>query len=128
MRDAQDLVFASPEPSFELVRVDGACVVSAVGELDLYAAAELERALARARAESRSVVLDLSLVTFVDSTALGKLLAFDRRLAGAGGSFALVVSGAEVARALELTRLDRILRALPSREEAVRAVTFSGLR
>jgi anti-anti-sigma factor len=117
------MLLASLVPSFELVSVDGVCVVEAAGEIDFYAGGELESALAEARAQSRSVVVDFSEVTFVDSTALGRLLAFDRQLASAGGSFALVLGGREVARALELTRLDRILRTAPSREEAVAVVT-----
>lgn len=122
MREDRETLLASLVPSFELVSVDGVCVVEAAGEIDFYAGGELESALAEARAWSRSVVVDLSEVTFVDSTALGRLLAFDRQLASAGGSLALVLGGREVARALELTRLDRILQTAPSREEAVAVV------
>lgn len=123
MKDAREALLASLAPSFELVAVDGACVVEAVGEIDYYAGDELDNALAEARSRAASVVVDLSEVTFIDSSALGRLLAFDRQLASAGGSFAVVAGGREVARALELTRLDRILRTAPNRAEAVFAVT-----
>jgi anti-anti-sigma factor len=127
MKEARDAVLAALAPSFELVTVEGACVVEAAGEIDFYAADELESALAEARSRSRAVVADLSEVTFIDSSSLGRLLAFDRQLAGAGGSFALVAGGHEVARALELTRLDRILRTARSQEEAVAVVTAPSL-
>jgi anti-sigma B factor antagonist len=123
MSDAREALLASLVPSFELVTVDGACVVEAVGEIDFHADDELDSALAAARSRGQSVVIDLSEVTFIDSSALGRLLAFDRQLASAGGSFAVVAGGREVARALELTRLDRILRTAPNREEAIVAVT-----
>lgn len=123
MTEARDAVLAALVPSFELEDVDGACVVEAAGELDLYASAELDGALAAARARSRSVVLDLSEVSFIDSSSLGRLLAFDRQLASGGGSFAVVVRGEEVARALALTRLDRILTTATTRGDAVVAVT-----
>ena len=123
MNDARDALLASLVPSFELAEVNGACVVEAAGELDLSAADELDATLAEARERSRSVVLDLTDVSFIDSNSLGRLLAFDRQLASGGGAFALVVRGAEVGRALELTRLDRILTTVPTRGAAVAAVT-----
>ncbi len=70
-------------PAFAISRreLDGRTSVLAVaGELDLSSAPDLKWALADAFGASDQVVLDLSLVTFLDSTALGVLVAVQRRL------------------------------------------------
>jgi len=59
---------------------DGLPVLSASGEADLLSAPLLRRALADAAERFRVVVLDLSGVTFVDSTALSVLVVARRRL------------------------------------------------
>jgi anti-anti-sigma factor len=85
---------------------DGTLVVSVVGELDLYTVPELERALFAANG-TRSVVVELSGCTFIDSAALDVLLAEDRRLATA--RLSVVARSAEIRRPFELTGLDREL-------------------
>ena len=83
-----------------------ALVLSLAGELDLYNAPALRKALLDAvdREPSRLVV-DLSQVTFIDSTALGALVEARGRL-GDGG-LALAAPGLEARRALEVSGLDR---------------------
>ena len=83
---------------------DETLVVSVVGELDLYTASELERALLAADG-ARSVVVELSGCTFIDSAALDVLLAADRRLAEA--RLSVVAGAAEIRLPFELTGLDR---------------------
>ena len=59
--------------SFEQVRVerhDGTAVVRATGELDAFLAPRLEEAFAEAPV-GEHLVVDLSRVSFIDSTALG---------------------------------------------------------
>ena len=83
---------------------DGTLVVSVVGELDFFTAPEFEEALLAADG-ARSVVVELSGCTFIDSGALGVLVAADRRLAKA--RLSVVASSAEIRRPFELTGLDR---------------------
>ena len=85
---------------------DGTFLVSVVGELDLFTAPELDRALL-ASYGARSVVVELSACTFVDSAALGVLLAADRRLAKA--PLSVVATSKETRLPFELTGLDREL-------------------
>lgn len=80
-------------------------VVSAAGELDLLSAPELKRALADPLgAKGGHVVVDLSQVTFLDSTALGVLVGVKRRL-DAGTRLAIVCEHPNVLRIFELTGL-----------------------
>jgi anti-sigma B factor antagonist len=88
-------------------RREGAVVVSLAGELDLYNAEEVRRALLDTLADGADVlVVDLSEVTFIDSTALGVLIEARSRMTDRGG-FRLAAPGLEVRRALEISGLDR---------------------
>ena len=85
-------------------RRNGSVVVRLVGEIDLYNAEEVGSALAGLAAEQpQRVVVDLSEVEFVDSTALGALIEARRQL----GESALVLAAPlpEVRRALEVAGL-----------------------
>jgi anti-sigma B factor antagonist len=55
-------------------------VVSVEGELDLSTAPRLKWVLTDAHEAGRELILDLSLVNFMDSTALSVLVGIDRRL------------------------------------------------
>jgi anti-sigma B factor antagonist len=88
-------------------RRDGAVVVSLAGELDLYNAEEVRRALLDTLAEGAELlVVDLAEVTFIDSTALGVLIEARSRLSDRRG-FRLAAPGLEVRRALEVSGLER---------------------
>src|SRR3954468_23008097 len=88
-------------------RRDGAVVVSLAGELDLYNAEEVRRALLDTLADAPELlVVDLEGVTFIDSTALGVLIEARSRMNDRGG-FRLAAPGLEVRRALEVSGLDR---------------------
>ena len=81
-------------------------MLSLAGELDLADAPALREALRRAVERSpKRLVVDLTDVTFVDSTILGALV--EARSALGGDAFALAAPGLEVRRALEVSGLDR---------------------
>jgi anti-sigma B factor antagonist len=86
-----------------------AFLVTAVGEADMYNAAELERALdGVVGLGGNSVVLDLTDVSFVDSTLLSVLLRYRERLMELGGKLVLVTDERGIRRTLEITGLERI--------------------
>jgi anti-sigma B factor antagonist len=100
-------------------RRDEAVVVSLAGELDLYNAEEVRRALLDTLAgEPELLVVDLAEVTFIDSTALGVLIEARSRMADRGG-FRLAAPGLEVRRALEVSGLDRHFRVHDTVADAV---------
>jgi anti-sigma B factor antagonist len=103
----------------QVYRTDGAIEI-AVGEprVDAAAAPGFKALLDGALAEGPNrVILDLTEVSFMDSTGLGVLVGLLKKL-GADGS--LVVCGAQppVRRLFELTRLDTLFRLTPSLEAA----------
>jgi anti-sigma B factor antagonist len=81
-------------------------LLSVRGELDLSTAPRLKWALAEALdADASAIVVDLSLVTFIDSTALGVLVGVQRSLS-VGARLAIVCAHEHVLKILELTGLD----------------------
>ena len=88
---------------------DGETVVSAAGELDVNTAPELREQLARLAADDvRRVVVDLTDVSFVDSTALSVLVSALKRLRQADGDLELASPSPSVRRVFEITGLTRL--------------------
>jgi anti-sigma B factor antagonist len=98
---------AREEPVAGVASNNGATVVSLAGELDLYNAHVVREALAAAASDDPDrLVVDLSEVKFVDSTALGVLIEARRQLKN-NRAFLLAAPGLETRRALEISGLDR---------------------
>jgi len=70
----------SEKLSITLAAYDQTLIVRPAGSLDLEGAPILKRALQNADAGARAVVIDLSEVTFIDSTAVSVLIAFQQHL------------------------------------------------
>ena len=89
-------------------QVDDLAIVSVGGEVDLETASQLgDQALDALRDVSPHVLLDLTDVTFMDSTGLKVLLSIQRRADLAGGSFAVAGASRSVRKILTLTGLDQ---------------------
>jgi anti-sigma B factor antagonist len=108
---------------------DGDLAVLAVGgELDYEVSPQLRVRLVRAiEAGRRRLVLDLSDVTFIDSTAIGVLAGAIARLDEAGGgSLAVVCTHEKVLQIFEITGLDSVITLHRSRDEAVSVLSLAG--
>jgi anti-sigma B factor antagonist len=71
--------------------------------------------------EGLVLVLDLSAVSFLDSTALGTMVGAVRRLRETGGELRLVLPDSPARRIFELTSLDQVLEIRASRAAAMEA-------
>jgi anti-sigma B factor antagonist len=102
-----------------------ATVVVVTGDVDIGTAPDFEDELARAVEQhvGTGLVIDLTGVTFIDSTGLNSLVRAFERQRLLGGGLALVTDDSRVAMMLEITRLDRVLRRYTTRSEALAAVT-----
>jgi anti-sigma B factor antagonist len=112
------------EFSVKTAELDGnAFVVSLTGEVDLYSAPELERALnGVVGLGGTAAVVDLADVSFIDSTTLGILLRSHQRFEALGGRLVLVAADRRLARTFEITGLDRVLRIEGTLAEGVAAL------
>jgi anti-sigma B factor antagonist len=93
------------------------------GEVDIFTAPQFkERMVELLDSGVRRLVVDLSEVTFIDSTALGVLIGGVRRVHGAGGAMTIVVATRPVERVLSVTGLDRVFSMHSTRAEAIDAL------
>jgi anti-sigma B factor antagonist len=112
---------AREDPVTSVERNDGAVIVKLGGELDLYNAHVVRDTLLEACAEAPDrLVVDLSGVKFIDSTALGVLIEARTRMANRR-AFLLAAPGLETKRALEISGLDRHFSVHASLEDALGA-------
>lgn len=81
---------------------DGTALLRLAGELTIYHAAELQCALLPLAAEARTLTLDLSGVSDVDSAGIQLLVATRRTLAGNGAALRLHARSDAVGEALAL--------------------------
>jgi anti-sigma B factor antagonist len=95
-------------------------LVSVSGELDLYDEPALSRTLSSA--EAPTVVLDLSGVSFLDSTICGLLVGEAKRRERVGGGLVLVGNGSRATKTLELAGIDRVVLLFPTLQSALDAM------
>ena len=105
----------------ELVRPsDEVAVVEASGELDFYTGSEFNACLASAvESGAPRVVVDLTQVTFIDSSALGMLVGIARQSAEHSTELMIVCPPGNVARVIAITGLNRVFAMYATREEAL---------
>jgi len=88
-------------------------VLAVVGEVDLYTAPRLGEALAGViDAGVRQVVLDLSRLSFIDSSGLHAIAAARQRLGAEGGSLVLRSVRPETMRVLDICGLSSIVETI----------------
>jgi anti-sigma B factor antagonist len=110
---------AREDPIGGIERNDGSVVVALAGELDLYNAHLVRDALLEACSETpKRLVVDLSGVKFIDSTALGVLIEARTRMENRR-AFLLAAPGLETRRALEVSGLDRHFSVHASLDDAL---------
>ena len=98
-------------------------VIRIRGDLDLLAVERLRDALldATSRDDPRQVVVDLTGVTFIDSTGLGVLVGARTRLLDRGVPLRLVVDAEQLLRTLRISSLARLFTVHRTLDEAVAA-------
>jgi anti-sigma B factor antagonist len=107
------------DPILGIETVEAARVVRLRGELDLYNSARVREALSDAcTGDPERLVIDLSAVEFIDSTALGVLIEVRKNLSDRR-TFILAAPGPEARRALEISGLDRHFTLRGSVQEAL---------
>ncbi len=106
------------EPVLAVERIGDASVVRLAGELDLHNVAAIRAALTEAATDEKPrVVVDLTLVEFMDSTTLGALVEARKRLSD--GTLLLAAPGLQPRRALTHAGLDRHFTVAESVDEAL---------
>jgi anti-anti-sigma factor len=127
--EGDDAPRGEPKPvAFAVIRREldeHAGVLSVEGELDLASAPSLKWALTDILdAGHDQVVVDLTLVSFIDSTALGVLVGVKKHLAP-GARLAITCTHPDVLNIFELTGLDATFDIFPTFDDALAFVRGS---
>ncbi|HWB57093.1 MAG TPA: STAS domain-containing protein [Gaiellaceae bacterium] len=99
---------------------DDVYVIALTGEIDLYTAPEFKQQLLDVVGKgAKTVVVDLTDTTFIDSTTLGVLVGGVKRLRPAGGQLSIVSSDRNITKIFEITGLNRVFPLHATRAEAL---------
>lgn len=100
---------------------DGRLVIELGGEIDLDRAPEVRKLLLEGVARERDVLVDLSRVTYIDSSGIACLIEALQSAGKLGTGLALVAVSPEARRVLELARLDTVFVLHPDMTAAMAA-------
>lgn len=93
-------------------------IVAVMGEVDLHTAPKVQQAIERA-AVNGTVVVDMSGIAFMDSTALSTFMRVQDLLRERGVSFRLTAPSEAVERIFGVTGFGEYFEVFPSREAAI---------
>ncbi len=110
------------EVRFSVEPHDASVVVAVHGELDVVSSQRFDDCLSEAAADSDRVVLDMSGVDFMDTTALAVIVGHWRRQVAAGGAFLLAGARYRYTKALWITGLADRLPMYDTVDEALAAL------
>ena len=93
-------------------------VVAVTGEIDLFTAPEFNRRIAAPIDEGRTrVVIDLTQVSFIDSSSLGVLIGAHKRLEQRDGGLVIVCDDRAIVNTFKITGLDSVFEIVSSRAD-----------
>lgn len=100
-----------------LIEPEGGVRLRPQGELDLYTAPRLERAvLEQLDRGERHVVIDLSRTSFIDSSGIGAFVKLARAVNERGGHLKLTSPTRQVARLFEISGVHQVVDISPTTE------------
>jgi anti-sigma B factor antagonist len=92
------------------------------GEIDLHVSPQIGSALSKLiAAKPAQLVVDLSSVSYIDSSGLAVLIEAMQNVGGYGGKFALCGLQESVRPIFEIARLDQVFRIFPDKASALAA-------
>ena len=110
------------EAGTEAIREEqGRLVVELDGEIDLERAPKVRKTLLDCVARGSDVLVDLSRVTYIDSSGIASLVEALQNAGKGGTGFGLVAVSPEALRVFELARLDKVFAIHPDIDAALAA-------
>ncbi len=105
----------------------GVACLALTGDFDAFAANPfLEQVEAIVQAGTLNVVINLRLVLFINSTAVGSLIKARKRLRGLGGDLVFSEVSVRVKETFDLLGIGQLIRSYPSDDEAAKALRATG--
>jgi len=103
----------------ELIKKQGAAVVLFKGEIDLESSPAAREVLLQCFDKKQNVVVDLSEVTYIDSSGVASLVEALQASKKNGSRFSLAAVSEPTRRVLELARLDKVFTLFGSVDQAI---------
>ena len=98
-------------------------VLDVDGEIDIYTTPQFKEAVAGVIEEGRrGIIINMSRVSYMDSSGFGTLLSATKRLRALNGSLHLVGCNDAISRMLQITRLNTIFGVHPTERDALDAI------
>jgi anti-sigma B factor antagonist len=95
-------------------------IFAPAGEIDLHSTDSVQEQIEPfLSVEKPRLLVDMSGVTYVDSSALALLIEAMQRAQAAGGAFALCGLRESIRHVFAISRLDHVFQIFPTREEAL---------
>jgi anti-sigma B factor antagonist len=105
----------------EVIKKQGASIVVLKGDVDLESSPAAREILLKTVDGAGRVLVDLSSVTYIDSSGVASLVEALQASKHNGGRFALVAASEPTRRVLELARLDKVFTLYATVEEGIKA-------
>jgi anti-sigma B factor antagonist len=105
----------------EVIKKQGASIVVLKGDVDLESSPAAREVLLKSVEGADKVLVDLSSVTYIDSSGVASLVEALQAAKRNGGRFALVAASDPTRRVLELARLDKVFTMYTTVDEGLQA-------
>lgn len=105
----------------EIREESGKLVAALAGEIDLENAPEVRRILLECTSGGRDVLVDLSQVSYIDSSGIASLVEALQNANSGGSDLGLVAVSPQAMRVFELARLDKVFTIHPDLGTALAA-------
>ena len=108
----------------EIITIKGNIVLKLIGEIDVYTAPQFKEAVNEILKDENllHLIIDMNMVSYMDSSGFGILLSATKRLKPKGGSVNLIGCSSSIERVLKITKLDTIFACRKGLEETIQAI------
>ncbi|WP_456399583.1 STAS domain-containing protein [Mesoaciditoga sp.] len=105
----------------EIEKKKGYLIVSLNGEFDIESSQTLKEEVRKnLTSENSNIVIDLTKVSYVDSSGLGTLIALQKDARFNGGSLSIVGASEQIKRVMKMTNLDKLFDFYTSINEVIK--------
>ncbi len=102
------------------LNLEGVWVVEVVGEINLSTSQDLKKSFEKMPV--KKIVVDLTGVSYIDSSGLATLVELLKKTKSQGGSMGLAGMSEKVKSLFEITKLDKLFQIYPGQKEALNGI------
>lgn len=111
----------------EVEEKEGYHIVAPRGELDVYTVPLFRKVMLKLEGDRRhDIILDLTRVTFIDSSGMGSLIEVYQKAQAVEGEIAFVIDNPRILKVMKLVDLDKVFRIFPNMGRALQSVGITG--